>query len=327
MAHPTISVIIPAYNASKTIRANIQAILDQTHSPYEIIIVDDGSIDNTAAIIQSFSNVKYIYQDNAGPATARNTGAKAATGDVLFFTDSDCVPNQDWLAKAISGFEESGVGVVCGSYDIANADSILARGIHAEILYRHHHLMPERPKAFGSYNFGVKKNVFFEVGGFSEQYAQASGEDNDLSYKIRKAGYDIYFQKAALVKHHHPTKVMRYLKEQFRHGYWRAKMYGDHPEYMQGDDYTFWKDMWEIPLSAGVLLGVVAVLFGAPIFYALIFSLLLYLIEVYYSFVTRISFFDAIFYSYVLFFRAFARMLGFSTGVLYFFCKNIGKKR
>ena len=103
--------------------------------------------------------------------------------------------------------------------------------------------MPQYPKSFGSYNFCIKKNIFDEVNGFDENYKNASGEDNDLSYKIGNAGYKIYFNKEMLVKHHHPEKVWKYLKEQYQHGFWRAKMYKDHPCMIMGDDYTYWKDI------------------------------------------------------------------------------------
>ena len=327
--NPSVSVIIPAYNAARTLVRTIEAVRSQTVPPQEILIVDDGSTDQTPQLAQTFSDVRYLHQDNAGPATARNTGAATAKGEILFFTDSDCIPHRDWLEKGLSGFKEEKIGAVCGSYGIANPETRLARGVHGEILYRHHHLMPERPKAFGSYNFGVRRAVFEQVGGFLGQYRHASGEDNDLSYKILNSGYDIYFVRDCLVDHMHPERVGRYLKEQFRHGFWRAKMYLEHPVMTKGDDYTFWKDIVEVPWVWLIGLTALLSLFFHGIFLTVLAAAFLFLfcLEFCYSLVTSLSFLDAIFFSFVLFLRAFARCAGFSTGIPLFFCKNMRKKR
>ena len=246
-----VSVIIPAYNASATIGQALNALSRQNcFQPFEVIVVDDGSSDKTAEIVASFPSVRYIRQDNAGPAAARNHGARLAQGEYLAFTDSDCIPHEDWISQLMSGFSQPHVGVVAGSYGIANPKSRLARGIHKEILWRHQHLMPDFPNSFGSYNFCVRKNVFDAVGGFNTAYRTASGEDNDLSYKITGSGWRIYFERKAFVDHYHPTRVVKYLKEQFRHGFWRLKMYMDHPRMMRGDGYTYWKDIIEMPLAA-----------------------------------------------------------------------------
>ena len=93
-----VSVIVPAYNASATIGKTLEALSRQNcFQPFEVIVVDDGSSDNTADIVHSFAAVKYFRQDNAGPASARNLGAKMAQGDYLAFTDSDCIPHEDWI--------------------------------------------------------------------------------------------------------------------------------------------------------------------------------------------------------------------------------------
>jgi len=92
----SISVVIPAYNIEKYIGRAIDSVLTQTHKPDEIIVVDDGSTDGTAAEIKKFGDkVKYIYQQNAGLPAARNTGIKAATGTWIAFLDGD----DQWLPK------------------------------------------------------------------------------------------------------------------------------------------------------------------------------------------------------------------------------------
>lgn len=319
MSLVTVSVIIPAYNASESMARTLEALIKQNcFQPFEIIVVDDGSIDHTAEIVHSFNRVKYVRQENAGPAAARNHGARLARGQYLAFTDSDCVAQEDWISRLMAGFSQQQVGVVAGSYGIANPESWLARCIHAEIIWRHQYLMPDFPNSFGSYNFCVKKEVFEGVGGFNTGYRNASGEDNDLSYKIIRAGWHIYFDRKALVGHYHTVQVSKYLKEQFRHGFWRAKMYQDHPNMMKGDGYTFWKDLVEMPLSVLLLLAVLGSIFHLISFgQCVLFVLLPFLIfEISSSIIMTNYFFEGIFYGFVFLFRALARFTGLSTGIL-----------
>ncbi len=324
----TVSVIVPAYNAAATIGKTLEALSKQNcFQPFEVIVVDDGSSDNTADIVSSFALVRYVRQDNAGPASARNHGAQLAQGEYLAFTDSDCIPHENWIAELMQGFGKKEVGVVAGSYGIANPESLLARCIYKEILWRHMNLMPEYPNAFGSYNFCVKKEVFNAVGGFNTAYRNASGEDNDLSYKAIGAGWRIYFQPKALVDHYHPTRVVKYLKEQFRHGFWRVKMYQDHPRMMRGDGYTFWKDIIEVPW-VGLLLGglLLSAWHGVTFSHVLLFILFPFLIfEVLYALIMTRCLFEGIFYGFIFLFRALSRTFGFSTGILLFLILKIAK--
>ncbi len=318
-------MIVPAYNAAATIGRTLEALSRQNcFQPYEVIVIDDGSSDETPEVVRSFALVKYARQDNAGPAAARNHGARLARGGYLAFTDSDCLPHEDWISQLMAGFSQSHVGAVAGSYGIANPESQLARCIDKEIRWRHRHLMPEFPQSFGSYNVCIQKKVFEAVGGFNTGYRLASGEDNDLSYKVIAAGWRIFFQRRALVNHFHTARVCKYLKEQFRHGFWRVKMYQDHPQMMQGDDYTFWKDMLELPWSAACLLCLALSPLGLMGLSAAALPLLLFFLifEIIAALWMMQNFFDAIFFGMVSWLRAFARMLGFSTGILTFWAKK-----
>ncbi len=329
MSPLSVSVIIPAYNCEKTIAETLRAVLKQDYSgEIEIIVVDDGSTDKTAEIVKSFPRSKYIRQDNAGPAKARNRGFKEAKGEVGFFTDSDCIPGEDWIKKAIVHLGDPSVGVVGGSYGIANEENLLARSIHKEIIFRHRHRMPEFSKSFGSYNFCVRKKIFEEVGGFNEGYPFASGEDNDLSYKILKRRYKIYFDKTFLVKHYHPENLRKYLSGQFRHGFFRVKMYFDHPAMSLGDDYTFWKDIFEPILVLFFLIGLIFIGTQRELFHntAFLAFLFLVIIEFFYGWIITKNILEAIFFGCVMFFRSFAWTAGFLLGLPYFSFKKASKK-
>ncbi len=142
-----------------------------------------------------------------------------------------------------------------------------------------------------------------------------------------KAGYKIFFQKSSLVDHFHTTSVTKYLKEQSRHGFWRVKMYQDHPQMMKGDDYTFWKDIIEPPTVYLLLMSAAASVFfmsALKIFFISLISLII--IEFIYGFMITKNIFDGIYWGLVMFARAFARTFGFSTGILFFAAKKIEKK-
>ena len=328
MSQSFVSVVIPAYNCEKTIARAVEAVLNQLEVEAEVIVVDDGSNDSTAEIVRSLAerseSVRLIRQENQGPAVARNRGVREARGEIVFFTDSDCVPHRDWLLVALRGFEREDVAAVAGSYGIANPESLLARCIHEEIRFRHLKLMPRFVKSFGSYNVAIRKSFFEKVGGFDEGYRFASGEDNDLSYKIGAAGGKILFEPKVLVDHHHPVSVGRYLKEQFRHGFWRVKMYREHPQMMAGDDYTFWKDILEIPFSILAVLFCFAALFsgGRGIIFFVYFILGFAGVEVWFGFVTQKTLLSKIYFAQVMWLRAFARTFGFLFGGFRFFIFN-----
>lgn len=233
-----VSVVIPAFNSEKTIESCIQALLSQDflRDQYDIIIVDDGSNDKTSQLAEKYP-VRLIRQRNSGPATARNAGFKAARGRIVAFTDSDCKPERNWLSALVRHFDRADVGGVGGSYKTGNLNSILARIIGYEILERHSR-MPKFVDFLGSFNCAFRKDALEKAGGFDESFREASGEDNDLSYRISDLGYKLVFDPKAVVAHEHPNKLIRYLKIQYRRSMWRVKLYNKHPKRVKGDVYA-----------------------------------------------------------------------------------------
>jgi cellulose synthase/poly-beta-1,6-N-acetylglucosamine synthase-like glycosyltransferase len=247
---------------------------------------------------------------------------------VVLFTDSDCRPHRDWARKLLAGFTNLEVGAVAGSYGIWNPQSWLARYIHQEIMNRHAK-MGKFIRAFGSYNVAIKKEVLEKLNGFDDIYPRASGEDNDLSYRILEAGFTIAFQREALVDHLHQESILRYLKEQARHGYYRMLIYRTHPKMATGDDYTGIKDMIEPPLA--LLLLVLAplslVLDGSLILVVLGLALAYCLLQVV-ALVGegwRPAGSKRWAYGGVTFLRGFARGLGMAAGLVRFGLKKPSK--
>jgi glycosyltransferase involved in cell wall biosynthesis len=325
-----VSVVIPAYNAQQTIGEAVAHSLSQTKGSLqvELIVVDDGSTDDTAAVAES-AGVTVIRQQNAGPAAARNRGWKSATGRFICFTDSDCIPTAGWLENLLDGFTDSQVGAVAGSYEIANPSSWLARWVHQEIMERHKR-MPPFVRAFGSYNAAIPRHVLQATGGFDPVYRRASGEDNDLSYRIIKKGWRIAFRPQARVAHYHPESLWQYLMQQYRHGFWRAKLYKAHPDMTGGDDYTRLRDRIEPVLVLGILGFLLLVVLGMVRFvWPLVFVLVLYFsIQLSWpvSWWLREGKADALPYCGVTFLRGFTRTFGLAAGFLRFGLKK-GPKR
>jgi glycosyltransferase involved in cell wall biosynthesis len=244
-----VSVIIPAFNAEKTIEACLRACREQTYEDLELLLVDDGSTDRTAEIAAN-CGVWCIRQTNQGPADARNRGAAETGGEVIAFTDADCVPRKDWVERLVAGFGgDTRIVGVGGTYDIANPESRLARIVHEEIVTRHRQFKSE-VDFLGSFNVAYRREPFEKAGGFDTSFRAASGEDNDLAYRLHDAGGRLRFVPEAVVAHYHPEHLAPYLRAQQRHGYWRMKLYGKHRGRAKtGDQYAPLGELMTIPVS------------------------------------------------------------------------------
>jgi glycosyltransferase involved in cell wall biosynthesis len=235
-----VAVVTGIYNEEKHISELIDKVIAQTVKPDEFVIVDDGSTDRTAEIVKNYAKkyprIKYIRQENAGPAMARNVAWRATDADICVFTDGDCVPNADWLEKLLAPFSDASIGATAGTYRTVNTKSVLARFIGLEIEWKHSKY-PRFIDAHGTYNLAVRKEILEKVGGMCEDYPMPSGEDWDMTYKISRFS-KIAFVPEAVVGHYHPEKFWPYMKNQVRRGYDRVKLYNDNPANCNSDAYT-----------------------------------------------------------------------------------------
>ena len=285
-----VSVVSAVYNEEKNIGRLIESLLSQTRLPDEIVLVDDGSQDATAAIIEGYAQhygmIRLIRNSNQGPAVSRNMAWRAAQADIVIFTDGDCVPNSDWVERLLAGLisqigavpatahqKEKQIGAVAGTYRTLNDRSLLARFIGLEIAWRYRNVRGE-VDAHGSYNLAIRKPVLEEMGGFEESYKAPSGEDWDLTYRISRK-YKILFVPEAIVAHTHPEAFWPYMKNQVRRGLDRIKLYNDHPEKRSGDTYTGGLVKYQV-LAAGLLLPSLGLFFlrGFGLFPAVLYIFL-----------------------------------------------------
>lgn len=326
---PPVSVVVPAYNAEKTLSENIGALLAQDYpkDKIEIIIVDDGSTDATSEIAKQYS-VRYLYQTNKGPAAARNSGWRNSNGEIICFTDSDCIPEKEWVRKLINRYNSDKIGGVGGSYDIALPKNLLSSCVHEEIIQRHFE-MPEKVDYLGAFNLSYRKSVLKEVYGFDESYRIASGEDNDIAYRILKRGYHLIFDKDIKVTHYHPTNLLSYLKRQFWHGCWRMKIYHDHYDMAGGDKYAGFFDLVQPPLALATLILFPFIFFYSEAAYILslfLMALLIVQFPIPLKITKRTSEKKIFVLIPVTFLRGYARGMGMALGLNRFFALKAFRK-
>jgi glycosyltransferase involved in cell wall biosynthesis len=265
-----LSVIIPVYNGEKTIGKCLSPLLVQSRKPDEIIVVDDGSDDRTADIVKTFKKVTLLRQEHKGPAAARNLGAKKAKGNILLFTDSDCIPDKEWVSEMAKPFESKETAGAQGRYKTIQK-GIIARFVQLEIEDRYDRMKKRKYIDFiGSYAAGYRKSAFLEFSGFDEAFPLASGEDPELSFKLAKAGHKMVFNDRAVVYHNHVDSLGAYLKQKFWRAYWRILLYRKHPGKIKNESYT--PQTLKLQILA-FYLCILSLLFSPLIPYAAILSL------------------------------------------------------
>jgi glycosyltransferase involved in cell wall biosynthesis len=248
----TISVIIPAYNAAETILPCLLSLRAQAFTPHEIIIVDDGSSDNTVEIAKSYATV-IKNNRNKGAGGARNAGAAVASGEVLAFTDSDCVLPPLWLQKIFKALEEDGVGAVAGGYLRHEGKSFIGNFAHLELLRRRKNFKPYVETA-PSNNFAVRRSIFDEIGGFPELFATASSEDIVFSFKIsRKCKIRWLYDNG--IGHHFRETVKGYFAQQHKFARDTVVMYAVFPEIKKAKTHQGYLIYFEAMITVLTLLA------------------------------------------------------------------------
>ena len=242
-----VTLVIPGRDCEETIGMCLDSVapLLEGGRLAEIVFVDDGSVDGTAAIVEGFP-VNVVRGKGEGPGAARNRGWKAAGTPLVWFVDADCVVEEGALEALLEHMDDPAVGGVGGSYGNARPDSLLACLIHEEIVARHARMGP-RVDFLATFNVVYRREVLEEVGGFDERFLKA--QDAELSFRIRRAGHELGFDSRSRVRHHHPISLRSYLDTQRKQGYWRAWLYFEHPERMKGDSYSGFVDHVQPPLA------------------------------------------------------------------------------
>jgi O-antigen biosynthesis protein len=220
---PKISIIIPVFNSAKTIRQCLDALSSLDYPSYEIIVVDDGSTDATAKICLLYPQILLIRIPNGGPSKARNLGVQKATGEIVAFTDGDCIVDRKWLLELRKGFSEEHIAGVGGNqvsppdettFGKYVQDTFFALGFATSYM--------KTPKKMSSTyhnpscNSAYRKKVFLDIGGFDESLWP--GEDVDLDNRITQLNFRLIRTPKAIVKHYRPQSLSDLSKMMQRYG-------------------------------------------------------------------------------------------------------------
>lgn len=218
----SVNVIIPVLNGGDMLKACLCALRTQTYKGGIIpVVINDGSTDNTSELAREFSEVKLIEQKNCGRAAARNRGIAESNAEIIAFTDADCVPHRNWLKALVSSLKENPhCGIIGGSITISKRANLWRRVDHQAWA---HSIGPDNQAGktlFGSTaNMCLFRTVFEEIGGFDERLR--GSEDSDLAFRLHKAGYENFFEPAAVMEHNHPrTTMAAFLRHRFNYGRW-----------------------------------------------------------------------------------------------------------
>lgn len=222
---PKISVVIATCNRINNLKSCLGSCLEQkaTTEDFEIIVVNDGSVDGTAEFLQSMSAndmFRFVNQSNAGVAVARNVGIGIAASGIIAFTDDDCIVPPDWIETILNYWDKADddIAGIGGPLDTVTSDNDsfvsqylayidefnyipvlkagLVRPVHVSRLTGR-----EIVPYLRTSNASFRKSCLLEVGGFSSAFQKPGGEDPDLCYRMLAKGYRFHFMPDLVVQH------------------------------------------------------------------------------------------------------------------------------
>lgn len=216
MPTPTVSVIVPLYNAEDTLATCLDSLIKQDYTNIkEIIVVDNGSTDNSRAIADQYPIKVYSYTDIQGSYAARNFGLEKANSKLIAFTDADCDPSQDWITQLVSCFCSTDADLVGGNVKFQFANGSAAE-IHDATTSMNNKRLIESRNCSVTANILIKKSVFNDIGLFPANLK--SGGDVQWTHYAVENGYKIRYCPFAVV--FHPTRnLLESFKKYYRLGY------------------------------------------------------------------------------------------------------------
>ncbi|WP_189190787.1 bifunctional polysaccharide deacetylase/glycosyltransferase family 2 protein [Streptomyces albiflavescens] len=217
-----VTVIVPAYNEKECIANTLKSLAKSTH-PIEIVVVDDGSEDNTSEIAESLGmpNVRVIRQENAGKPAALNNGVRNASYDIVVMMDGDTVFEPDAVHQLVQPFADPEIGAVAGNAKVGNRNTMIGAWQHIEYvmgfnldrrMYDLLRCMPTIPGAIGAF----RRDAVLEVGGMSED---TLAEDTDITIAMHRAGRRVVYQEHAKAWTEAPGSLKQLWSQRYRWSY------------------------------------------------------------------------------------------------------------
>ncbi len=198
------SIIIPIYNDSERLKKCLYALINQTYNEnnYEIIVVDNNSTENIKDVVNQYKNVKYCFEKKIGSYAARNLGINKSRGEIIGFTDSDCIPQKDWIEIGVREIKNNPkYKVIAGRVELYYKNKNKLNSVE---VYDSVHAFPQEYYVKHE-NFGVTANLFTwkelfnKVGTFNDKLK--SGGDYEWGRRVYKNGYKIKYADNLIVQH------------------------------------------------------------------------------------------------------------------------------
>ena len=211
-----ISIIIPAYNSSLTLKECLEAIFNSNFKNFEVIVISDNSTDNSVGIAKQYQCKIIELSENKGPAFARNEGAKISEGDILLFVDSDVIIKKDALNYLSEKFLQNEIDAIQGIYSHEPTyKSIITQ---YQMSYNCYYIWPENKKYASSLStccLAIRKKIFLNLKGFNVNYKRPSAEDEEFGYFLIDKGYKILILRELNVEHRVNYNLKHFIKKKF----------------------------------------------------------------------------------------------------------------
>ena len=244
---PKVSVVVCAYDAAHTIDDCLASLAALTYPDVEIIVVNDGSRDATAALGRRHAEVRVIDVPNGGLGAARNAGLTAAIGEIVAYTDADCRVDADWLTYLVQPMLASDVAGVGGPNLVPHDDPWVSQCVARAPGGPTHVMLDDRiAEHVPGCNMAFRRDALLAIDGFNPVYLRA-GDDVDICWRLQAKKLRIGFAPSALVWHHRRASVQAYWRQQVGYGEGEASLDAHHPEkFLAGQ--TLWRGRIYSPL-------------------------------------------------------------------------------
>ncbi|MGD1904966.1 MAG: glycosyltransferase family 2 protein [Leptolyngbyaceae cyanobacterium] len=222
---PYFSIIIPTYCRPERLGLCLGAIaqLDYPRDRFEVVVVDDGSNPPMESMMTPWLEVlplRLIRQENAGPASARNTGARQARGEFLIFTDDDCTPAVDWLSQLEHCAAQSPNHLIGGRTlnALPKNPYSTASQLLIDYLYDYYNADSGEATFFASNNFALPADQFDQLGGFDVTFPLAAGEDREFCDRWLHQGLPMTYAPEMQINHTHSLSLSKFWRQHFNYG-------------------------------------------------------------------------------------------------------------
>lgn len=260
---PEVSIVVPIHNGEVRLGTCLEALLAQrTGRSCEIIVVDDGSTDNTAELVKRYPDVRLVRQRQGGPAAARNNGCRQANGEIVLFTDDDCAPEADWIERMLEPFDDPEVVGAKGTYATRQRQWV-ARFVQMEYEEKYAKLSKkESIDLVDTHAAAFRREIFLDAGGYDSSFPTASVEDREFSCRLANSGHRLVFAPKAKVWHTHTSTVTSYVRKKFKNGYWGVLLMTKNRNVVRGTSDTPFSQKMQMLLTVAFVPSLAAVALG-----------------------------------------------------------------